>query len=425
MMFIHCHSIDAHHLVDLSPHVLRQATDTPTGTQPRCVVEYHIHRRLGSFGITREQRLRKECLINPQARCAGRNQFEPRERGTWTFSMTMWPIGIFRCGLWLDQSVKVQVVARHRGEYAHEKSVGYDDISRRTNFEESRLGKARALARADHRIPPWFDPNTEPLPERPWTVSVTGCHYCQSRRRAQGGHLKLRPDATPPLSFLQLLFAASFAFAQNWTVTPLIPPVNPLAVRGPYPQSWMDQGVTNGSLNSGWQSYRDGSKLTWTGFFRVDGQLFDWMGDRQNYTPAVQKKTVVLSGTKRSSLQVHFDEDSYCYDLREVRLDRHLSEPEPDRGCLQRREPTSSRALHRYRRRMARPVTPDKLVQWSTTVGDVVTHQFSPQNQTQFGEVNSRLRYGSVVYSTEQDPGLTYQAGAAGVVKPAFLCHRS
>lgn len=122
MTFIHCHSIDAHHLVDLSPHVLRQATDTPTGTQPRCVVEYHIRRRLGSFGITRKQRLRKECLINPQARCAGRNQFEPLERGTWTFSTTMWPIGIFRCGLWLDQSVKVQVVARHRGEYAHEKS---------------------------------------------------------------------------------------------------------------------------------------------------------------------------------------------------------------------------------------------------------------------------------------------------------------
>jgi hypothetical protein len=84
-----------------------------------------------------------------------------------------------------------------------------------------------------------------------------------------------------------------------------------------------------------------GQKLTWTGFLRVDGQLFDWMGDRQNYTPAVQKETVVctspllglvwneaLEGAE--SLQVHLDEDSYYHDLRERRLDRHLSEP--DRG---------------------------------------------------------------------------------------------
>ena len=62
-----------------------------------------------------------------------------------------------------------------------------------------------------------------------------------------------------PLSLLQLLLAASFALAQNWTVNPFTPPAAPLAVRGPYLQAWLNQGVTNGSLNSGWQSYRDGS----------------------------------------------------------------------------------------------------------------------------------------------------------------------
>jgi hypothetical protein len=58
---------------------------------------------------------------------------------------------------------------------------------------------------------------------------------------------------------------------------------------------------------------------------------------------------------------------------------------------------------------------PDQFVQWNTTVGDVVTHQFSLQNQTQFGEVNGRLRYGSIVYSTEQ---VRYPL----VYSPASLC---
>ncbi|KAF9780602.1 hypothetical protein BJ322DRAFT_1164970 [Thelephora terrestris] len=222
------------------------------------------------------------------------------------------------------------------------------------------------------------------------------------------------------MSFLQLLFAASFAFAQNWTVMPLIPPVNPLAVRGPYPQSWMDQGVTNGSLNSGWQSYRDGSKLTWTGFFRVDGQLFDWMGDRQNYTPAVQKKTIFTSTKTVIAMTCgRLDLTATFLSLSPIESISYLGVKVASNDGNPRQVELFTDIDGEW---LAQP---DQLVQWSTTVGDVVTHQFLPQNQTQFGEVNGRLRYGSVVYSTEQDPGLTYQAGAAGVVKPAFLCHRS
>ena len=45
---------------------------------------------------------------------------------------------------------------------------------------------------------------------------------------------------------------------------------------------------------------------------------------------------------------------------------------------------------------------PDQLVQWNVTAGDVVTQQFTLQNQTQFGQVDGRLRYGSIVYATKQ-----------------------
>ena len=44
----------------------------------------------------------------------------------------------------------------------------------------------------------------------------------------------------------------------------------------------------------------------------------------------------------------------------------------------------------------------DQLFEWGIATGNTVSHQFSLQNQTQFLEVNGRLRYGSVMYSTTQ-----------------------
>lgn len=61
------------------------------------------------------------------------------------------------------------------------------------------------------------------------------------------------------LSLLQFLLAAPLVFAQNWTANPFIPPATPLAVKGPFVQTWLPLAGTNISLNSGWQIYRDGS----------------------------------------------------------------------------------------------------------------------------------------------------------------------
>ena len=59
--------------------------------------------------------------------------------------------------------------------------------------------------------------------------------------------------------FLQLLFLTSFAFAQTWKASPFIPPAIPLAVKSPYLQTWIQQGTAEGSLNAGWEAFRDGS----------------------------------------------------------------------------------------------------------------------------------------------------------------------
>ena len=60
-----------------------------------------------------------------------------------------------------------------------------------------------------------------------------------------------------PFSLLPFLLAASFAFAQNWTASPFIPPAIPLAVKTPYIQTWKQQGTADGSLNVGWATFRD------------------------------------------------------------------------------------------------------------------------------------------------------------------------
>ena len=52
----------------------------------------------------------------------------------------------------------------------------------------------------------------------------------------------------------------------------------------------------------------------------------------------------------------------------------------------------------------------DQLFQWQAVAGDTINYQFSLQNQTQFLEVNGRVRYGSVMYSTKKVPILPLPA---------------
>ena len=81
----------------------------------------------------------------------------------------------------------------------------------------------------------------------------------------------------------------------------------------------------------------------------------------------------------------------------------------------------------------------DQSFEWQTsTNASTVQHQFSLQNQTQFTEVGGRLRYGSVIYATQQVArfreiliigvflktfqvsGMTYQVADAAIVRPQF-----
>ena len=61
------------------------------------------------------------------------------------------------------------------------------------------------------------------------------------------------------LSTLQLLVGASLAFVQNWTGDPFIRPAAPLAVKGPFLQTWMPLKGASGFIGPEWQTFRGDS----------------------------------------------------------------------------------------------------------------------------------------------------------------------
>lgn len=44
----------------------------------------------------------------------------------------------------------------------------------------------------------------------------------------------------------------------------------------------------------------------------------------------------------------------------------------------------------------------DQDFEWQTTTNGTINHSYWLQNQTQFTEVGGRLRYGSIIYATQQ-----------------------
>lgn len=177
------------------------------------------------------------------------------------------------------------------------------------------------------------------------------------------------------------------------------------------------------------------------------------MGDPQGKNAAVQKDMTVrafwstwlmIHGLICERLQVHFHKNHHHHDLRRRGLDCHLSEP--DRGpcplvcvrlCnnLMKTQPKdlvnqsipfsylavdvapndgSSHSVQLYTDVSGEWLVPgnlppeSQLFLWETTIGDTVNHQFLLQNQTQFLEVDGRVRYGNVTYSTKKVPSLPH-----------------
>lgn len=234
-----------------------------------------------------------------------------------------------------------------------------------------------------------------------------------------------------PLSLLQFLSVASFAFAANWTANPFVPPAVPLAVKSPFLQAWAMQGTAEGSLNSGWETFRDGAIVAWLGILRVDGQSYVWMGDPQGKRAAVQKemtftstKTIITMACGTMDLTATFLSPIEPTDLvnQSIPFSYLTVEVAPNDGNSHQVQLYTD-VTGEWLLKANTPPTSDQLFDWQTVTGDTVSHQFSLQNQTQFLGVNDRVRYGTAMYSTKQVNGISYEVGPDTILRPGFIAN--
>lgn len=80
-------------------------------------------------------------------------------------------------------------------------------------------------------------------------------------------------------------------------------PSIPLIVKSPYLQAWMPVGSKQPRLAGKWCEFWTGQQQGWTGFIRVDGHAYTFMGDPSLYgqSLAIQQSYKVLAMLDRVS----------------------------------------------------------------------------------------------------------------------------
>ncbi|KAI1787276.1 hypothetical protein LXA43DRAFT_716833 [Ganoderma leucocontextum] len=231
------------------------------------------------------------------------------------------------------------------------------------------------------------------------------------------------------LAFASVCAASAIGVgAISWTATPFNPASVPLAVRSPYLSAWLPQGAGN-ALNDVWPEFWTGNSiLGWAGLAKVDGLAYVWMGSpgvpNTSFTKATQKS---LSWTSTQSvfvmtagpvdLTITFLSPVEPSDLvnQSLPLSYYSISAAPNDG--------KSHKVQVYVDISGEWVTgtSNPVINWSTTTGDVITHQVQIANQTVFTEVNDRIQDGDVYHSTLNVPGTTYQTGQDILVRAQFI----
>ncbi|GBE79652.1 DUF1793-domain-containing protein [Sparassis latifolia] len=234
---------------------------------------------------------------------------------------------------------------------------------------------------------------------------------------------------------LLLLLSSVFVVARplvrssdvTWTASPFNPAAVPLAVRSPYLSAWLAQGGGT-ALNEAWPTFWTGSILGWAGYINVDGVSYNFLG-----SPAVAgAQKAVQTSFEFTSTQSNFTLTAGPVDLTVS----FLSPVEPN-DLLKQSLPFSYLALSAapndndvhsvqvYTDISAEWVSGDDslVVNWTTTAGNIITHQVQLEDQTFFGEVSDHIQQGSAYYSTSNSSGVTYQTGQDIVVRAQFINH--
>ncbi|KAK2466302.1 hypothetical protein APHAL10511_001944 [Amanita phalloides] len=230
-----------------------------------------------------------------------------------------------------------------------------------------------------------------------------------------------------PYIYTALLLCVAAVHAFSWTATPFNPAAIPLAVRSPYLSAWLPQGA-GAALNDVWPTFWTGKILGWAGFVKVDGVAYSFLG-----APVVPGATF----KKATQQSFAFTATQSIFVLSAGPVDftvTFLSPVEPN-DLLKQSIPLSylavsaastdggSHHVQIYTDISAEWVSGDNslVVTWSTSVGNVITHQIQLRKQTLFGELNDQTQYGSAYYSTVKSVGTTYQTAADTTARSQFI----
>ncbi|KAJ3568603.1 hypothetical protein NP233_g5597 [Leucocoprinus birnbaumii] len=223
-----------------------------------------------------------------------------------------------------------------------------------------------------------------------------------------------------------LIFVGSIQ-AVSWDASPFNPADFPLAVRTPYLSAWLPQG-SGAALNDVWPTFWTGSVVGWSGFVKVDGQAYSFLGapvvSGASFNKAVQKSS------KFTATQSIFVLSAGPVDLTVT----FLSPVEPT-DFVKQSAPFSymavsaastdggSHSVQVYSDISAEWVSGDTSLgaTWSTSTGSVITHQVQLANQAVLTEVNDHTQYGSAFYSTLSASGVSWQTGADVDVRAQFI----
>ncbi|KAI0327103.1 DUF1793-domain-containing protein [Cubamyces sp. BRFM 1775] len=215
--------------------------------------------------------------------------------------------------------------------------------------------------------------------------------------------------------------------AVTWTATPFNPASVPLAVRSPYLSAWLAQG-SGTALNGAWPTFWTGSILGWAGYVKVDGVAYNWLGD-----PAVPGTTSTKATQK--SLKFTSTQSVFVMTAGPVDLTITFLSPVEPTDMVNQSLPLSyyavsaasndgnTHSVQLYTDISAEWVTGDNSLtaNWSTTTGNVLTHQVQLASQTQFGEIGDHIQQGSAYHSTLNTVGATWQTGQDTVVRAQFI----
>ncbi|KAF5369606.1 hypothetical protein D9757_010466 [Collybiopsis confluens] len=213
-----------------------------------------------------------------------------------------------------------------------------------------------------------------------------------------------------------------------WTSTPFNPPSYPLAVRSPYLSAWLPSGGSGVALNSAWPQFWTGTTVGWAGFVKVDNASYSFLGD-----PVVSG--AVFTKATQLSAQFTSTQSIFIFTAGPVQITVTFLSPIEPTDFVKQSLPLSylsvsavptdgsSHSVSVYTDISGEWLTSNDTlaINWTTTTGDVLSHQSQLQTQTVYTESSDRILQGSVYYSTQNIAGTTYQTGQDIVVRAQFL----